>query len=145
MSIPARTIGAISLAFALLPASLSAQEQVGAAREPAPTAVVLSNGQRWERISLRHIDARVLASLLGATVLPTAEPAWTTGALGTLSGPHAPWSPSGAMLYALFQQGGVGLPIGGGGFGAPAGAAPANPAGLPVLIDPVTNAVIVDP
>jgi hypothetical protein len=131
--------------FALAPLAVSAQAQEPAARrqEAPPAAVVLSNGQRWERISLRHIDARVLAPLFGATLLPTAEPTWISGPMGHYTGVLAAWSPAIATLLPFFQQGGTLLPPGGA--GAPGATGPANPAGLPVLVDPVTNALIVDP
>lgn len=125
----------------VVPASAHAQAPVAGQADRPPNAVVLSNGQRWERITLRHIDARVLAPLFGATLLPTAEPAWLMGPVEGAPGAWATWSPAISMLLPLLQQGGGGVPFGGGA-GAPG---PANPAGLPVLVDPVTNALIVDP
>jgi hypothetical protein len=146
---PTRTLFAAGLALALLPTPLGAQERNPSRPTPAtteaPAAVVLSNGQRWERISLRHIDARVLAPLFGATVLPTAEPAWMTGAPGLFSGLQAGWPPALVAGILLLQQAGGAFPPGGGGFGAPGGFGPANPAGLPIIADPVTNSLIVDP
>jgi hypothetical protein len=129
------------LALTLLPAPLPAQQAPEPRAEPAPAAVVLSNGQRWERISLRYIDARVLAPLFGAAVLPTtARPEWGV-AVPELMPVFAGWLAPGAALLPFLQQGSPGglTP------GAPGGTGPANPRGLPVLVDPVTNALIVDP
>ncbi len=68
--------------------------------------------------------------------MPAAEPWWGSG------GPVMPsltmgWLGSGLVTLPLFQQG-SGLAI-------RAGAALANPAGLPVVADPLTNSLIVDP
>src|SRR5437762_1654124 len=53
------------------PAALARPPRGARAPETAPAAVLLSNGQRWERVTLRHVDVRTLAPLVGATVLPT--------------------------------------------------------------------------
>jgi hypothetical protein len=109
------------------------------APEAAPAAVVLANGQQWERFTLRYIDVRTLAPLFGATVLPTEDQLfgarWLGGAgpdaLGAgVSGFFAP--PSGAGFLEGPPQ-----PVAGPGFGAPGR--------LPILADPVTNSLIVDP
>jgi hypothetical protein len=109
------------------------------APEAAPAAVLLSNGQRWERFTLRYIDVRTLAPLFGATVLPTEDQLfvarWLGGAgpdaLGAgVNGFFAP--PSGAGFLEGPPQ-----PVAGPGFGAPGR--------LPILADPATNSLIVDP
>jgi hypothetical protein len=43
------------------------QGQPGAARR----GVVSRNGQNWEKIQLQHVDARLLALVLGGRVMPT--------------------------------------------------------------------------
>src|SRR5688572_23299416 len=138
MRILTNTMVAVGLALTLLPKPATAQDRDARRSQPAPNAVVLSNGQRWERISLQHIDARVLAPLFGAIVLPTADPAWNTGPAVDSAGFLSVWSPVIATLLPLLQQGGGGVPFGGG-TTAPGATGPANPAGLPVLVDPVTN------
>jgi hypothetical protein len=116
------------------PVAPARQPQEAAPRETAPAAVVLSNGQRWERITLRHIDVRTLAPLFGATVLPT-EDQWllarwfggaATGAGASLA------APPGAGFFEGPPQ-----PVAGPGF--------SGPGRLPILADPVTNSLIVDP
>jgi hypothetical protein len=109
-----------------------------AAREPAPVAVLLSNGQRWERVTLRHVDVRTLAPLFGAIVLPTEEQwflaRWFGGALdASMGGP-------GGFLAAPPAAGfleGAPQPVAGPGFN--------GPGRLLILADPITNALIVDP
>lgn len=126
------------LLLLLLPAVVSANEPVSSrpAVGQGESVGVLSNGQRWERISLRHIDVRTLAPLFGATPLPVAEPWWGPGGPGVPSLTMG-WLGSGLVTLSLFQQGGRSA-MGTGG-------AAANPAALPVLADPLTNLLIVDP
>jgi hypothetical protein len=108
------------------------------APETAPAAVVLSNGQRWERFTLRHIDVRTLAPLFGAIVLPTEEESflarWFGGAL------DAPMGGPGGFLAAPPATGfleGAPQPVAGPGFN--------GPGRLLILADPITNSLIVDP
>jgi hypothetical protein len=113
--------------------------QGAASRETAPAAVVLSNGQRWERITLRHIDVRTLAPLFGATLLPT-EDQWFLARWSGGAAMGAGWTGPGASLAAPSGAGfleGPPQPVAGPGF--------SGPGRLPILADPVTNSLIVDP
>lgn len=108
------------------------------APETAPAAVLLSNGQRWERVTLRHVDVRTLAPLFGATDLPTEEQwflaRWFGGALDApLGGPSSLLAtpPAASFLEGAPQT------VAGPGFN--------GPGRLLILADPITNALIVDP
>ena len=103
----------------------------------APNAVVLSNGQRWERISLRHIDVRLLAPLFGATILPPEHPFVASHWLGAGPGTLLMGGPLGPALSA----GMVAIGAGPGGVIPPGSIVPR----VPIIADPVTNSLIVDP
>jgi hypothetical protein len=109
------------------------------APETAPAAVVLSNGQRWERFTLRHIDVRTLAPLFGAIVLP---PENQVEAASWLAG-----VPIGTMITYPVEL--LAFPLGPGFAEGPpqpvAGPGFNGPGRLLILADPVTNSLIVDP
>jgi hypothetical protein len=59
--------GAAAPAMAQSTGGRRGQGQPGAARRGA----VSRNGQNWEKIPLQHVDARLLALMLGGRVMPT--------------------------------------------------------------------------
>jgi hypothetical protein len=99
----------------------------------------------WERIPLNYIDARVVAAILGAPVVPTESQLY-----GEMFGGGFGGFPQGGGFGGF--GGGLGGGFGGaagafgGGFGGGFGAgnSPLFP-GLIILADPSTNSILVDP
>lgn len=101
-------------------------------RPAPPTSAVTPDGRTWERIQLRYIDARAVAAVLnGAAVVPTELDLWrqTVGMTGGFGG-------YGGMA------GGYGAP-GGGGVGGGFGAGPSIGGAYGVIADPNRNALII--